>query len=291
MNGVSAKLLAESRRISMRLTQPLTGAERLELKQAIVDLFHQTDANLQELAAFKESIRELIAAFKDLPPESPAERGASRTAAATPLRSVRHDHVGASTWIERGWSALAAGEWGEAERHLEHALALDGTSAAAQAFLSWALMAQGQVDEALRLCQEVLVRVPDHQLSRVMVGAICLRKGVLGEAIEHLSRVAGEAGDHRAVLYANYWLGVAYLDRDMAVAAEEALRSAVTRGPNLAEGWLELGFALWYQDRGAEARQAWLNGAAIRHSAAGRRCQGVLEVIAKGGRPERQLSP
>src|SRR5690606_2361682 len=98
------------------------------------------------------------------------------------------------------------------------------------------------------------------------VGAICLRKGITGEAIEHLSRAVRSGGDPRAMLYAHYWLGVAYLEREMLSDAIEVLRKAVTMGPNLAEGWTELGRAYWLKSEPQQAREAWQTGAAIRHS-------------------------
>jgi tetratricopeptide (TPR) repeat protein len=195
--------------------------------------------------------------------------------------------VGASTFIERGWSELAAGNWSAAESLLRQAMSLDATSTAAQALLGWALMYQNRTDEALQLCLQVLLKEPEHGLARVVVGATCLRKGIIGEAIEHLSRVAARPNDARAALYANFWLGVAYLQRDMHADAVEFLRRAVTLGPNLAEGWTELGRALWYHGRVAEAREAWTVGAGIRHSPHAARCVKLIEIIAAGGTPPR----
>jgi tetratricopeptide (TPR) repeat protein len=43
-------------------------------------------------------------------------------------------------------------------------------------------------DDALFAFQKVLVREPDNALARVNVGYICLKKGIFGEAIEHLTR-------------------------------------------------------------------------------------------------------
>ncbi|MGH7593121.1 MAG: tetratricopeptide repeat protein, partial [Gemmatimonadales bacterium] len=157
----------------------------------------------------------------------------------------------------------------------------------AQALLGWAMMYQNRHDDALQLCLQVLVREPEHGLARVAVGAICLRKGIVGEAIEHLSRAAARAGDARAALYANYWLGVAYLERDMPTDAVEFLRRAVAEGPNLAEGWSELGRALWLRGEPEAARTAWTTGAAIRHSPHARRCSALLDTVDAGGAPPR----
>lgn len=265
-------LRREHARLASRLAEPLDTSQRAEVKAAIVALFKRTETSIEDLATFKESIRALVEGFKSLP--RTADSGAS---------SVRHDHIGASTFIERGWTALAGGDWRQAEMLLRDALTHDPGNVTAEALLGWALMHQDRGDEALQRCLQVLVREPDHGLARAAVGAICLRKGITGEAIEHLSRAVRTGGDPRAMLYANYWLGVAYLEREMMNDAIEVLRRAVTQGPNLAEGWTELGRALWHKGLHVEAREAWQTGAAIRHSPFAAAARGLLELADVGG--------
>jgi tetratricopeptide (TPR) repeat protein len=271
-----ADLRREHARLAARLAEPLDAAGRAELKAAIVALFRRTEVSIEDLAAFKETIRALVEGFKTLPPPAGA------TAA-----SVRHDHIGASTFIERGWSALAGGDWRHAEVLLRDALGLDPGNTNAEALLGWALMHQDRGDEALQRCLQVLVREPEHGLARAAVGAICLRKGITGEAIEHLSRAVRAGGDQRATLYANYWLGVAYLQREMVADAIDVLRRAVALGPNLAEGWTELGRALWLKGEADDARRAWQTGAAIRHSPFAAAARGLLELAESGGKVPR----
>lgn len=264
-------LLAEYRRLEERLAAPLDERGRAEVKDAIVALFRRTETAIAELEAFKDSIRALVDGFKALP------------ALAAPVETVRHDHIGASSFIERGWSALAAGDWPGAERLLRDALRLDPDNGAAEALLGWSLMHQDRGDEALQRCLRVLVREPDHGLARTAVGAICLRKGITGEAIEHLSRAVRGGGDPRAALYANYWLGIAYLEREMIGDAIEVLQRATGLGPNLAEGWAELGRALWLKGRHDEAQAAWQRGAAIRHSPFAARASALAAAATAGG--------
>ena len=273
MSDDLALLKAEFDRLAVALAHPVPAGERAALSAAIVALFKRTDLQIGELTEFKERIRELVDGFKALPSSAGA--------------SVRHDHLGASSHVERGWSALAAGDWAASQEQFQQALSLDPTNATAQALLGWAMMYDNRHDEALQVCLQVLVREPDHGLARVAVGAICLRKGIIGEAIEHLSRAAARTGDARAALYANFWLGVAYLERDMHTDAVEFLRRAVTQGPNLAEGWSELGRALWLRGQQDDAREAWTNGAAIRHSPHSRRCAKLLDTVNAGGVPPR----
>lgn len=274
-------LQAEYERLHRLLEGPVPEAERPEAKQAIVALFRRTEQEISDLAEFKETIRHLIERFKELPAPVVHAPPAPRS------HSVRHDHLGASTYLERGWTALAMGQWTEAEHLLREALVHDATSSTGQALLGWALMHQDRGDETLQLCLQVLLREPDHGLARTAVGAVCLRKGIVGEAIEHLTRVVRSASEARAVLYANYWLGMAYLARDMANDAIEFLRRAVTLGPNLAEGWVGLGQALWWAGQRTEAREAWQVGARIRHSPYATKAAELLQQVDAGGTPPR----
>lgn len=267
-------LQAEYDRLDAAIRAGVSAADRNATSAAIVALFKRTERDIAELTEFRERIRVLVDAFRARPAEpAPVSR--------------HHDHLGASTHIERGWSALAGGDWGAAELQLRQAIALDATSSVAQALLGWALLYQDRYDDSLELCQQVLLRDPEHGLARVAVGAVCLRKGILGEAIEHLSRAATRSSDGRATLYANFWLGVAYLERDMQGDAIEFLRRSVVQGPNLAEGWAELGRALWTSGQEQEAVAAWTAGAAVRHSPHAARCALLLETVAAGGVPPR----
>ena len=76
-------------------------------------------------------------------------------------------------------------------------------------------MLQDKFDDALLNFQKVLVREPQNALARINVGYICLKKGIFGEAIEHLSRAIRLDNDKKATLYAHFYLGLVYLERDM----------------------------------------------------------------------------
>ncbi|MES2125546.1 MAG: tetratricopeptide repeat protein [Gemmatimonadota bacterium] len=272
--GEPGAFRAEYARLRALLDRRLGPVERDQVRAGIIALFRDVDAALAELTEFKESIRTLVEDFKALPSEAPAA-------------TVRYDHIGASTSLDRGWSDLAGARWVNAEAHFREAIARDPGNADAQALLAWALMQQHRGDEALQYCQQVLLRDAEHGLARVAMGVVCLKKTMLGEAMEHLSRVAGRSGDARAVLYANYWLGVTYLEREMDNDAVELLRRAVRLGPNLAEGWADLGRALWFAGDEAGAREAWTTGAALRHSPFAERSRSLLEASLAGGPPPR----
>ncbi len=268
---VVAHLRAEHLRLTAALDASPTPAERVVLKAEIVTLFRTTEAMITELATFKESIRELVDRFKELPSPSAV--------------SVRHDHIGASSWIERGWSALASGEWSAAAAALREACARDATSDTARALLAWAVV-RSDDEAALALCRPILETNPDNGLARVAVGVALIRRGQLDDAVVHLRHVL-RGTDPRATLYAHYWIGVIALGQHDPTSAVLALRHAVTLGPNLGEGWAELGAALWYLGEYADAREAWLVGEGIRHSMHAARCRELAAVTAAGGMPPR----
>ncbi len=261
-----------------RLLRALAGKpsaeERASIKADIVTLFRRTEAMIAELATFKETIRELVERFKSLPGEAA-------------VVSLRHDHLGASTFLERGWAALAVGDWTAAAVAFREAASLDATNVTARALLAWTLVHTGESDAAITLCRAVLAADPASALARVAIGMVLVRRDQLDDAAIQLAHVTAGGGDQRAVLYAHYWLGVIALKRGDQATAIHSLRRAVTLGPNLGEGWAELGTALWHSGAVADAREAWEVGAGIRHSPHAARCRELVALAAAGGTPPR----
>ena len=101
---------------------------------------------------------------------------------------VQADHLGASTYIEKGWSLISLGDHAGAIQSLSRALQLAPGDTQAQSFLGWAQMLHEDYDDALATFSRVLMKEPANSLARINVGFICLKKRIFGEAIEHLSR-------------------------------------------------------------------------------------------------------
>ena len=114
---------------------------------------------------------------------------------------------------------------------LRRALELAPGETQAEALLGWALMLQEQYDEAMATFAHVLEKEPSNTLARVNVGYICLKKRIFGEAIEHLSRVIRQDSDRKATLYAHYYLGLVYLEREMFTDAGRLSRARDPAGP------------------------------------------------------------
>lgn len=240
---------------SARLESAVSPEDRARCKVEIAALYRRTDSVIGELQEARGAIRDLVERYKQLAP--------GREVPAPPSSSpVRADHLGASTFLEKGWGLIAAGDQPGAIAALEQARRLAPEDPQAEALLGWALMLDDRHDEALAAFSRVLTREPGNALARVNLGYICLRKRIFGEAIEHLTRVLREGRDRKAMLYANYYLGLVYLDRGMFKDAEPFFRQALALGPNLHEASYDLGRAQWFAGNRDAARQTWSGAAA-----------------------------
>ena len=280
----SSALRAEYAAIEARLGTVATEAGRAALKMEIAALFRRVERQLSELAELKTDIGLLVEMWKALRPVP--DPGAVSQPADT--QRVHVDHLGASTLIEKGWSLLSVADHAAAERALLRALELSPDDPQAEVLLGWAQMLQEKYDEALAQFQKVLARQPTNALARTNLGYVCLRKRIFGEAIEHLSKAIQLDNDRKATLYAHFYLGLVYLEREMYRDAETFFRRALTLGPNLVEVYYEMGRAMWLEGRREQALHTWREGvAANRFSPWAERCREMLQHVEGGGAPSR----
>ena len=268
----------------------LAGApQKLELeraKQRIIQLFRSVDGALGELSQLKEEIRSLVDRYKELAAQ---EAPATSPVGGEPV--LRRDHLGASTYVEKGWSLISLGDPAGAIQALTRALELSPEDPQAQSLLGWAEMQSGRLDDALVTFSKVLARDPTNALARVNVGYICFKKRLFGESIEHLSRVIRLDNDRKAILYAHYYLGLVYLERGMFADAQSFLGKAIALGPNLIEAYHDLGRAQWLDGRRDKAKATWTSGAnAGRLAPGGKACQAMLDRVARGEEVSRSAS-
>jgi tetratricopeptide (TPR) repeat protein len=266
-------------------------AAREAVKRDIIALFKRVDGALTELGQLKDGIRGLAERYKQL--NSAAGDGAAGPApqftGARP--AVQADHLGASTFIEKGWSLISLGDYAGAVQALEKALQLSPGEVQAQSLLGWAQMLHQDYDEALSTFSRVLMKEPANALARINVGYICLKKRIFGEAIEHLSKAIRLDNDRKATLYANYYLGLVYLERDMYEDAQTFFRKTLTLGPNLIEAYYDLGRAQWFAGNKEGARRTWSEGnKANKFNPWAKRCQEMLDLVAAGGEVPRSLA-
>jgi tetratricopeptide (TPR) repeat protein len=274
----------EARRAALeaRLSAPTAASEMDALKADIGGLFKAVEQEIAELTTVRDGVKELVETWKGLRAGTPSV--APQFSGEKPV--VHADHIGASTFIEKGWTKISLGDHEGAELALVKALELSPNDPQAESLLGWAQMLQNKFDDALLNFQRVLVREPQNALARINVGYICLKKQIFGEAIEHLSRAIRLDNDKKATLYAHFYLGLVYLERDMFEDAQTFFQKTIGLGPNLIEAYYELGRAYWFNGQRDEAIEAWKNGyAANRFNPWGKRCADVLKVVEEGGEP------
>jgi tetratricopeptide (TPR) repeat protein len=271
--------------IARRLDNATAGAEREVVKRDIIGYFKQVDALISELAELKEDIRKLVERYKQMA-ASTAEASAPEFTSARP--AVHVDHLGASTFIEKGWSLIALGDHAGAVQALQKALQLSPGETQAESLLGWAQMLHDDYDDALQTFQRVLIKEPANSLARINVGYICLKKRIFGEAIEHLSKAIRLDNDKKASLYAHFYLGLVYLQREMYEDAQTFFEKTLKLGPNLIEAHYELGRARWFGGDRERALRTWEEGfKANKFNPWGKKCQETLDAVAKGQEPPR----
>jgi tetratricopeptide (TPR) repeat protein len=264
--------------LSARLEAPSAISERDALKGELIAIAKGLEQDLSELNALRDEAKQLVDKWKGLQ--------ASAAPAFSADRPVVADHIGASTFIEKGWSRISLGDYAGAEESLNKALSLAPKDPQAESLLGWALMLQEKYDDALMQFQQVLMREPGNALARINVGYICLKKRIFGEAIEHLSRAIRLDSDRKATLYAHFYLGLVYLERDMFEDAQTFFQKTLALGPNLIEAYYELGRTYWFNGQRDEAMQAWRDGfAANKFNPWGKKCAEVLKAVEAGGEP------
>ncbi len=278
----SAPLRRQYNDIAARLKQVLSGPQRDKVKSDIIGLFKMVDQTITELSTLKEDIRTLVDQYKELAQNESADQAPQFTGAVP----VMHDHLNASTYIEKGWSLISLGDYNGAIQALGKALELAPDDPQAQSQLGWAQMLHGDYDDALGTFQQVLMKEPANSLARINVGYICLKKRIFGEAIEHLSKAIRLDNDKKATLYAHYYLGLVYFEREMYEDAENFFQKTLVLGPNLIEAYYEMGRAQWYAEDYDTARETWARGyKANKLTTWGKRCKEALERVERGEEP------
>ena len=262
------------------------GADRDAVKRDIIALFKRVDGALSDLGQMKEDIRGLVERYK----QGNAAESATAPQFTGARPAIHADHLGASTYIEKGWSLISLGDYAGAIQSLDKALSLSPGDIQAQSLLGWAQMLHEDYDDALGTFSRVLMKEPANALARINVGYICLKKRIFGEAIEHLSKAIRLDNDRKATLYAHYYLGLVYLEREMYEDAQTFFRKTLALGPNLIEAYFELGRALWFAGCRDEAMQTWADGhKANKFNPWAKRCKEMLDVAAAGGEVPRSL--
>lgn len=236
---------------------------RVRVRDEILALHREVEDLIGALQAVKEEVRPLVERYREL--------SARADAAPPPVRVI--DHLGSSTFRERGWSALAGADYDRAVTEMEKAIALDPDNHANLTILAWAHLRREEWDRARPLLSRVLAEDPAYSMARTCQGFLHLNEGRFAEAIECLSAVVREGTDRTATMYANLYLGMVYAKREMHRDAEAFFLRALEIGPNLTEAYWELGQSRKQEGRDDIAVIAWRAGSANRYNPWGEKCR------------------
>jgi tetratricopeptide (TPR) repeat protein len=199
------------------------------------------------------------------------------------MRVLREDHLGASTFVEKGWNLIAIGNFAGAEKALLWALELAPSDVHGRALLAWACMRQGKLQEAECVLLGLLSENTLNAMARVNLGYVCMRKGNRTRAAELLLTPSRQTRDPQAALYATFYRGLLLtLERDF-TEAEQCLRTAIRLAPNFIEGYYELGRTQLCSGMEEEARATWKAGhTANRFNIWGKRCAEAIRCADRG---------
>jgi tetratricopeptide (TPR) repeat protein len=271
--------------IAKRLDGAANADDREAVKREIIGLFKTVDQAINDLTDLKEEIRVLVDRYKAMAEQEQGSQAPQFTGA---VPAIHVDHIGASTFKEKGWSLISLGDYPGAIQALQKALSLAPGDVQAESLLGWAQMLAEQYDDALATFDIVLQKEPTNSLARINVGYVCLKKQLFQDAIEHLSKAIRLDNDKKATLYAHYYLGLVYHERQMYEDAEMFFLKTLRLGPNLIEAYYELGRARWFAEDQEGAQEAWTQGfEANKFNPWGKKCKAMLELVAQGQEPPR----
>ena len=147
-------------------------------------------------------------------------------------------------------------------------------------------MRQGRFDEALEILDHVLCEDASNALARASLGYVCMRKGLLREAHEHMSKAAEQMRDPKGAIYGCFYLGLLYGRQRDVSEAERYFERTLSLAPNFVEAYYEMGRTFWWSGEIAEAERVWKAGnTANRFSEWGKRCAEAIRVTREGQEP------
>ena len=214
---------------------------------------------LKSINQVKKEIIELETKTKMLlghgsPNEGRDEGQADVTGFISGIKSAR---VNVETLLDRGWNNLVSGKYSVAVKELLHAKQMDQRNVKIYNLLGWAYINMEQYDKANLAIQDALKSDENNEMAKANMAFLKYKNGDYAEAIKNLSIITENSGNKQATLYALFYLGLIYYEREMYNDAIELLNKAITQGPNLYEAYYYLGLAYNKRGLGNLATQIW----------------------------------
>ncbi len=207
---------------------------REEIRKLYVDVLH----SFKMLNGVQGELRMIAEDFK--------KRKSSQTEVGkfySFVKSQTSTELDLATLLDRAWNLIVMEDYDGAIGVLKKVLDIDPKNIKGLGFMALALMDKALYDGAMLYLQQVLLCEPDNPFALNNLGYICYKKGIWGEAIEHLTKAAKQTKDRTAALYANYYLGLLYYERSMIPDAIRFFKQALKLGPHLMEAYYYLGLS------------------------------------------------
>jgi tetratricopeptide (TPR) repeat protein len=211
-------------------------------KQGVRDeiraLYIDMAGSIRALVKAQETLREIAQEFKQ---HQTTQNDVGRFYSF--VKSTTSAELDLATLIDRAWNCIVMEDFDEAKKNLKHILDIDPDNIKGLCYMGLVLVELERYDEAMLFLQKVLVKDPCNPFALNNLGFICYKKGIWGEAIEHLVKAANQNKDRTATLYANYYLGLVYYERSMIPDAIKFFNRALQMGPNLQVAYYYLGLS------------------------------------------------
>ncbi len=160
------------------------------------------------------------------------------------VQSMKIAPVDLTTFTDKGWNFMVEEQYDDAVNILRKANKLAPNDIKTMNLLGWAYIHKKEFDNAMMVFQDVLNKEPNNNLAKNNLGFVCFKKGIYGEAIEHLSGVLRSAKDRMSLIYANFYLGLIYFEREMYDDALRFFRRTKKIAPNHMESFYYEGKSL-----------------------------------------------
>lgn len=173
-------------------------------------------------------------------------------AAAQAFEQLLQRRPSARAWVGLGRTHAALGNWEEAERSLQNAIAFDPGDWSHRLAMAEFLYQQGRFEEALDQLASVVEDSPDNARAYLLMGASHDYLGNLQASLRATQRsieLTPSRAGYRDLGLTHYYLG----DYDRAVVA---FRKAIDLGPDDYASWGSLGHAYLFLDGHDEAARA-----------------------------------
>lgn len=215
-----------------------------------------------EILGLEKRTKNLLEEISKKPQTRPGNDDRSEKKAETAestgfISKIQSSRVNITTLIDKGWNLIVSGKYKEAIENLNKARKMDPKNIKVYNLLGWAYIHLEQYEKGALLFQEVLSMEPHNEMAHANLGYINHKKGLYGEAIEKLSSIQKGAKNKQAVLYALFYLGLVYYEREMYEDSVDFLNDAISVGPNLYEAYYYLGKAYQKQGLNNLCEQVW----------------------------------